>query len=201
MKLPNLVVRGRNFYILFINCLSISWKLYIRGFGFGGLIQLACREIRYKLCHYLISNYEVAYHRIRLERDRTLDVTVDDVMNVVGIPLGGPDVIVHPRRGLTSWVYSFNRLEESLIDFEVGNEFQNVLIIFACATILAPNSKLEGIHDLWDLIWDGEVNVQRNWSTFVLQYLENGNRKFQSGNDRYMCGSLLFLQVSPLFQS
>ena len=23
-------------------------------------------------------------------------------------------------------------------------------------------TKLEGIHDLWDLIWNGEVNVQRN---------------------------------------
>ena len=143
----------------------------------------------------------MTYHRIRLERDRTLDVTVDDVMNVMGIPLGGPNVIVHSRRGLTSRVYSLNRLEESLIDFEVGSEFQKVFIIFACATILAPNSKLEGIHDLWDLIWDGEVNVQRNWSKFVLQYLENGIRKFQSGNDRYMCGCLLSLQVSPLFQS
>ena len=173
----------------------------IRGFGFGGLIQLACREIRYELCHYLISKYEVEYHRIRLERDRTLDVTVDDVMNVMGIPLGGLDVIVHLRRGLSSRVYSLNWLEESLIHFEVGDEFQKVFIIFACATILAPNSKLEGIHDLWDLIWDGEVNVQINWSKFVLQYLENGIRKFQSGNDRYMCGCLLFLQVSPLFQS
>ena len=74
-----------------------------------------------------------------------------------------------------------------------------MFIIFACATILAPNSKLEGIHDLGDLIWDGEVNVQRNWSKFVLQYLENGIKKFQSGNDVCMCGCLLFLQVSPLF--
>ena len=104
-------------------------------------------------------------------------------------------------RGLTSWIYSLNRLEESLIDIEVGNEFKKVFIIFACVTILAPNNKLEGIHDLWDLRWDSEVNVQRNWIKFVLQYLENGIMKFQSGNDIYMCGCLLFLQVSPLFQS
>ena len=90
----------------------------------------------------------MTYHRKRLERDRTLDVTIDDVMNVMGIPLVGPDVIVHPRRGLTARVYSINRLEESLIDLEVDNEFQKVFIIFACTTILAPNSKLEGIHDL-----------------------------------------------------
>ena len=95
----------------------------IRGFGYGRLIQLACREICYKLCHHLISHYEVAYHRIRLDRYSTLDVTIDDVMNVMGIPLGGPNVIVHPRHGLTSRVYSLNRLEEILIDLEVGNEF------------------------------------------------------------------------------
>ena len=120
----------------------------------------------------------MAYHRIRLERDHTLDVTIDDVMNVMGIALDGLDVVVHPRPGLTSRVYSLNTLEEKLIDLDVGNEFQKVSIIFACGTILAPNSKLEGIHDLWDLIWDGEVNVQQNWSKFVLQYLQNGIRKF-----------------------
>ena len=120
----------------------------IRGFGFGGLMQLACQEIHYKLCHYLISHYKVAYHRIRLERDCTLDVTIDDVMNVMGIPLGGPNVVVHSWRGLTSLIYSLNTLEEKLIDLDVDNEFQKVFIIFACATILASNSKLEGIHDL-----------------------------------------------------
>ena len=151
MKLPKSRCSRKRF-------LSIIHQLHehkleaIRGFEFGGLIQLACREIRYELCHYLISHYEVAYHRIRLERDRTLDVTIDDAMNIMGIPLGGPDVIVHPRRGLTSRVYSLYRLEESLIDLEVDNEFQKVFIIFACTTILAPNNKLEGIHDLWDLI-------------------------------------------------
>ena len=65
----------------------------------------------------------MAYHRIRLKRDHTLDVTIDDVMNVMEIPLGGPDVIVHLRCGLISRVYSLNRLEESLIHLEVGNEF------------------------------------------------------------------------------
>ena len=177
MKLPKSRCSGKKFLSI-VHQLPEHKLEAIRGFGFGGLIQLACREIRYKLCHYLISHYEVAYHCIRLERDRTLDVTIDDVMNVIGIPLGGLDVIVHPRLGLTSRVYLLNRLEESLIDLEVGNEFQKVFIIFACATILAPNSKLEGIHDLWDLIWDGEVNIQRNWSKFLLQYLENGIRKF-----------------------
>ena len=65
----------------------------------------------------------MAYHRIRLEKDHTLDVTIDDVMNVMGISLGGLDVVVHSRHGLTSRVYSLNMLEEKLIDLDVGNEF------------------------------------------------------------------------------
>ena len=94
----------------------------------------------------------MAYHRIRLERDRTLNVTIDDVMNFIGMPLGGFDVVVHPLHGLTSWVYFLNTLKEKLINLDIDNKFQKVFIIFACATILAPNRKLEGIHDLWDLI-------------------------------------------------
>ena len=126
MKLPKSRCSEKKFLSI-IHQLSEHKLEAIRGFGFGGLIQLTFREIRYELCHYLISHYEVAYHRMRLERDRTLDVTLDDVMNVMGIPLGGPHVIVHPRRGLTSQVYSLNRLEESLIYLEVGNEFKKVL--------------------------------------------------------------------------
>ena len=115
MKLPKSRCSGKKFLSI-IHQFPEHKLETIRGFGFGGLIQLACREIRYELYRYLISHYEVAYHRIRLERDRTLDVTIDDVMNVMGIPLYGPDVIVHPRHGFTSRVYSLNRLEESLID-------------------------------------------------------------------------------------
>ena len=177
MKLSKSRCSGKKFLFI-IHQLSEHKLEIIRGFGFGGLIQLACREICYELCQYLISHYEVAYHRIILERDCTLDVAIDDVMNVMGIPLGGLDVVVHSRRGLTSPVYSLNTLEDKLVDLDVDNEFQKMFIIFSCATILASNCKLEGIHDLWDIIWDGEVNVQQNWSKFVLQYLENGIRKF-----------------------
>ena len=83
MKLPKSRCSGKKFLSI-IHQLSEHKLEAIRGFRFGGLIQLACREICYELCHYLISHYEVAYHRIRLERDRTLDVTIDDVMNVMG---------------------------------------------------------------------------------------------------------------------
>ena len=60
---------------------------------------------------------------------------------------------------------------------------------------MAPNSKLEGIHDLWDTIWDGDVGVQRNWAKFVLQYLEDGIREYRQNQPIYIRGCLMFLLI------
>ncbi|RVW23670.1 hypothetical protein CK203_093968 [Vitis vinifera] len=49
-----------------------------------------------------------------------------------------------------------------------------------------PSSELEGIHDLWDTIWDGDVGVQRNWAKFVLQYLEDGIREYRQNQPIYI---------------
>ncbi|KAL6327364.1 hypothetical protein AAG906_018966 [Vitis piasezkii] len=52
--------------------------------------------------------------------------------------------------------------------------------------MLAPNSMLKGIHDLWDTIWDGDVGVQRNWAKFVLQYLEDGIKDYRKNHPTYI---------------
>ncbi|RVW69321.1 hypothetical protein CK203_062747 [Vitis vinifera] len=67
-------------------------------------------------------------------------------------------------------------------------------LIFACAALLAPNSKLEGIHDLWDTIWDGDIGVQKNWSKFVLHYIEDGIKEYQKNQS--IRGCLIFLQAA-----
>ena len=51
--------------------------------------------------------------------------------------------------------------------------------------MLAPNSKLEGMHDLWDTIWDGDV-VKKNWSKFVLYYLEDGIKDYRKKRPTYI---------------
>ena len=43
--------------------------------GFGGLLQLATKEIRYGLCQWLIIAYDVPYHRIRMASSVIVDVT------------------------------------------------------------------------------------------------------------------------------
>ena len=53
------------------------------------------------------------------------------------------------------------QLEEKLIELPVCEEFLKLFIIFFI-TILAPNNKLEGIHDLWDFVMDNDIMSQHN---------------------------------------
>ena len=39
-------------------------------------------------------------------------------------------------------------LESQLVSFLVGEQFIKIFLIFTCATILVPDNKLEGMHDL-----------------------------------------------------
>ena len=77
----------------------------------------------------------------------------------------------------------------------LGDEFKKSFLIFSCATILVPNSKLEGMHDLLDMIWDSDVVVHKNWVKFVLQYVEDGIRDCCNSHPTYIRGCMLFFQV------
>ena len=67
----------------------------IEAMGFGGLLQLAIKDIRYELCQWLITAYDVPYHRIKMASSIVLDVTLADVEDTMGIPCHGLDVPVH----------------------------------------------------------------------------------------------------------
>ena len=95
-------------------------------------------------------------------------VTPKDVKDVLGIPNNGVDILIYNRRGTPNRTYNIKILEDNLCDLPIGEEFMKSFLIFACATILAPNSKQEGMHDLWDTIWDSDVRVRKNWAKFVL---------------------------------
>ena len=91
-----------------------------------------------------------------------VDVTLADVEAAMGIPFHSLDVSVHQRWVVNGQIYNIQYLESQLDSLPVGEEFTKIFLIFMCATILAPNSKPEGMHDLWDLICDIDVSVPRN---------------------------------------
>ena len=152
----------------------VSCKDSIKAMGFDGLLQLATKEIRYELCQWLITAYDVLYHRTKMASSVVIDVTLADVEVAMGIPCHGLDVPVHQRRVAKGQIYSIRYLESQLDSLPIGEEFTKKILIFTSATILAPNSKPEEIHDLRDLIWDIDVSIPRNWGKLVLGYLEYG---------------------------
>ena len=79
----------------------------------------------------------------------------------MGIPDNGVDILIYNGRGTPNRTYDIKILEANLHDLPVGEEFMKSFLIFAYATILAPNSKQEGMHDLWDTVWDSEVGVRK----------------------------------------
>ena len=113
----------------------------------------------------------------------------------MGISSNGEEIVMHTRIGTSNRTYTINLLEQNLDNLPIGDDFRKTYLIFACATILAPNSKLEGMHDLWDTIWDGDVGVQKNWSQFVLHYIKDEIKEYQKNQPTYIRGCLIFLQV------
>ena len=128
-----------------------------------------------------------------MESSVVVDVTLADVEAAMGIPCRGLDVLVHQRRVAKGHIYNIRCLKSRLDSLPVGEEFTKIFLIFTCATILAPNSKPEGMHDPWDLIWDIDVSVPRNWGKLMLDYLEDDIQKFKATNRIYVWGCLLFL--------
>ena len=97
---------------------------------------------------------------------------------VLGIPCDGLDIIIHNRRSTPNRIYKLKVVEKNLGTLPVGDEFCKSFLIFACATILDPNSKQGGIRDLWDSIMLSDFTMKRNWAKFVLQYLKDGTHEF-----------------------
>ena len=164
-------------FISIIGRLANEKQEAIKDMGLEELLDLACRELHYELCAWIIFNYDIAYHQLNMATSVVVLVTEEDVNKVMGILSNGVDIVVHTRRGTSNRTYTISLLEQNLYNLPIGDEFRKTFLIFSCATILALNSKLEGMHDLWDTIWDGDVGVQKNWSKFVLHYIENRVRE------------------------
>ncbi|KAJ9672877.1 hypothetical protein PVL29_026222 [Vitis rotundifolia] len=145
--------------------------------GFGGLLDLACWELRYELSAWIIFNYDFAYHQLNMAIGIVVPVTKEDVSKIMGILSNGEEIV------------------QNLENLAIRDDFKKTFLIFACATLLAPNSKLEGMHDLWDTIWDGDASVQKNWSQIFLNYIEDGIREYRKNQPTYIRGCLIFLQL------
>ena len=133
--------------------LPVAKVATIEAMGFGGLLQLATKEIRYELCQWLITTYDVPYHCIKMASLAVVDVTLRDVEATMGIPCCSLDVPIHRKRVAKGQICSIRYLESRLDSLPVGEEFK----------------KKKSSYSLVELFWHPIVN-QRECMTYGISY-------------------------------
>ena len=67
----------------------------------------------------------------------------------MGIPRSGRKLIIDKGTVKASPMPSLKDIEALMVDIDDIEKFKRVFLIFTCATLLAPTSRLEGSHALW----------------------------------------------------
>ena len=170
----------------------------VRDLQFGGLLHLNCKEIRHNICIWLIAHFNFGYRRIDITSDRRYDLTVADVVLVFGLPTIGQ--ILHIATTPSDHPFgTLNTCEERLLNLPIGEEFRRCFIYYTCATLLAPTSRIDGCRNLWHTIHEDGFRNDVNWGQFVVDQLVEGIRRFKPGNNVWVHGCILFLQVLAFF--
>ncbi|WJZ96735.1 hypothetical protein VitviT2T_015388 [Vitis vinifera] len=157
----------------------------IRNLQFGGLLNLNCTEVRHNLCIFLIQHFNVGFRRIEFSAQKHYPVTTIDVGLIFGLPTEGRNLQVTS----TSSDHPFGTIwacEEKLLDLPVGEEFRRAFIYYACATLLAPTSRLNGCRNLWHTIHEDGFRNDVNWAQFVLDQLVEGIRRYQQSKTSWL---------------
>ena len=82
-----------------------------------------------------------------------------------------------------------------MVDIDDIEEFKRVFLIFACATLLAPTSCLEGSHSLWYTPRE-QLLGNINWGEFVLEFFIQAIHEHRRKESVWIKGCLMFLQVT-----
>ncbi|XP_059596428.1 uncharacterized protein LOC132254559 [Vitis vinifera] len=166
----------------------------VRDLQFGGLLHLNCKEIRHNLCTWLIAHFNVGYKRIEITSHIRYDLTAADVGLVFGLPTTGRilDIATTPSDHPFG---TLNTCEERLLNLPIGEEFRRCFIYYACATLLAPTSRIDGCRNLWHTIHEDGFRNDVNWGQFVVDQLVEGIRRFKQGNSVWVHGCIIFLQL------
>ena len=98
-------------------------KKVISTMGFRGLLQLACREIYFDMCQWIMSKYEVPYHWLMMGHNKLVSITAQDVSDVLGVPCEGIAINLVYRRSTPKWKYCLKDVEGDLVNQLVGDRF------------------------------------------------------------------------------
>ncbi|KAL6325791.1 hypothetical protein AAG906_026620 [Vitis piasezkii] len=172
--------------LLLDNIVLLVEKLeVVRDLQFGGLLNLNCKEIRHNICLWLIDHFNIGFRCIDISFDKSYDLTVANVGLVFGLPTIGRILQI----ASTPSNYPFDTLntcEERLLNLPVGEEFHRCFLYYACATILAPTSRIDGCQNLWHTIHEDGFRNDVNWGQFVVDQLVEGIRRFKQWNSVWL---------------
>ena len=99
-------------------------------------------------------------HNQDQSQPRSITITLQHVSTVLGIPCDVIDIIIHNHCSTRNRTYKLKVVETNLGTLSVGDEFCKSFLIFVYVTILAHNSKQEGIWDLWDSIMLSDLTMK-----------------------------------------
>ena len=150
----------------------------VRDMQFGGLLSITCKEVQHNLCLCLIKHFDVGLRKIQLSPIHQLEVTPEVVNELFGLPMHGRILQVSSNPS----EHPFGRLrdcEDRLHEIPIGEDFRRTFIWYACATILAPTSRVDGCRNLWHTLHGDDFRNDVNWTQFVVDELVSGIRRFQ----------------------
>ncbi|XP_059598708.1 uncharacterized protein LOC132255079 [Vitis vinifera] len=112
----------------------------------------------------------------------------------MGIPHSGRKLIVEKGSVKASQMPSLQDIESMMVGIDDMEEFKRVFLIFACATLLAPTSRLEGSHSLWYTPRE-QLLGNINWGEYVLEFLIQAIYEHRRKESVWIKGCLMFLQI------
>ncbi|RVW79647.1 hypothetical protein CK203_065286 [Vitis vinifera] len=89
---------------------------------------------------------------------------------------------------------SLQDIESMMVGIDDMEEFKRVFLIFACATLLAPTSRLEGSHSLWYTPRE-QLLGNINWGEYVLEFFIQAIHEHRRKESVWIKGCLMFLQI------
>ncbi|KAL6210708.1 hypothetical protein ACLB2K_015940 [Fragaria x ananassa] len=178
--------------------------------GFGTMLRLRCGALNLPLCQMLVESFDVGQSCIKIH-GRILKITHQDFRRIMGLRVGGRDVIlegsVDDADTVALWRkicgieegINIHGLRRLVIDSESNDDiFKVSLVLYALATILCPEP---GNHvDQRYLVAVKDLNTisSYDWAKFGFAKLVEGVSSFQSKGFGVFRGCLIFLQLSYL---
>ena len=164
--------------------------------GFGGFLQIACKQLNIGLCMGILQKINVAYCKLQLEEALNIPMTCNHVQLVFGIPSSEKKPILDNHYIREGHAPSIIEIEDLVVETENATKFHCLFIIFVCATLFTPTMGLEGHHALWHALPESLIR-DVNWRQFLIDELMHVVHDHRQSGGFYIKGCLLFLQICP----